>query len=136
VPDHDPQMLKGALGLLLLQLLSTREDYGYSVVVRLQELGFSDLAEGTVYPALSRLESQGLLEAHLVRSTSGPARKYYRPTAAGHLERERAGRMWHRLVTAVAGIVPAPDAAPAGPSPNDSPQPESPQPENPQPENR
>ena len=101
-------MLKGALGLLLLQLLSAQEDYGYSVVVRLQDLGFSELSEGTVYPALTRLESQGLLEAQMVRSSSGPARKYYRPTAAGHTERERAGRMWHRLVASVAQIVPPP----------------------------
>ena len=110
MPDHDPQMLKGALGLLLLQLLSAQEDYGYAIVLRLQEHGFHDLAEGTVYPALTRLESQGLLAARLVRSSSGPARKYYRPTAAGLTELDRAGRMWHRLVTAVARIVPPPDA--------------------------
>jgi len=108
VPEHDPQMLKGALGLLLLQLVSAQEDYGYSIVVRLQEHGFSELSEGTVYPALTRLESQGLLEARLVRSTSGPARKYYRPTAAGHTELERATRMWFHLVATVAEIVPPP----------------------------
>ena len=99
-------MLKGTLSLLLLQLVSAQEDYGYALVVRLQGHGFSDLSEGTVYPALSRLESQGLLEARLVRSASGPARKYYRPTAAGLAEMERAGRMWHRLVSTVAQIVP------------------------------
>jgi PadR family transcriptional regulator PadR len=101
-------MLKGALGLLLLQLLAQQEDYGYSIVVRLREHGFSELSEGTVYPALSRLESQGLLQAQLVRSTSGPARKYYRPTADGQAELVQAGRRWHRLVSAVAQIVPPP----------------------------
>jgi PadR family transcriptional regulator PadR len=115
VAEHDPQMLKGALGLLLLQLLSTQEDYGYSIVVRLQDHGFSELSEGTVYPALTRLESQGLLEGRLVRSSSGPARKYYRPTAAGRRELERAGRLWHRLVAAVAAIVPAPTGLPTVP---------------------
>jgi PadR family transcriptional regulator PadR len=99
-------MLKGVLGLLLLHLTCAREDYGYALVVRLHEHGFTELAEGTVYPALSRLEAQGLLEARLVRSTSGPARKYYRTTAAGRAEMARAGRMWHRLVEAVAEIVP------------------------------
>ena len=117
MPDHDPQMLKGALGLLLLQLLSDQEDYGYAVVVRLQENGFHDLAEGTVYPALARLESQGLLEARLVRSSSGPARKYYRPTPAGLTERDQAGQRWHRLVTAVAGIVPGPPTVDENPPP-------------------
>jgi PadR family transcriptional regulator PadR len=105
-------MLKGALGLLLLQLVSVQEDYGYSIVIRLRERGFEDLAEGTVYPALSRLEAQGLLEARLVRSASGPARKYYRPTAAGVAERDRAGRRWHHLVAAVAEIVPEPEFVP------------------------
>jgi PadR family transcriptional regulator, regulatory protein PadR len=115
-------MLKGALGLLLLRLLFEQEDYGYSIVVRLQEHGFTELSEGTVYPALSRLESQGLLEAHLVRSTSGPARKYYRPTDAGLAEMERSGRLWHRLVAAVARIVPPPQSHEAEPDRRHRPQ--------------
>lgn len=103
--SHDPQMLKGVLALLLLHMLAEREDYGYALVVRLQEQGFADLAEGTVYPALTRLESQGLLAARLVRSTSGPARKYYRPTDAGLAEMRRAGRAWQELTTAVGRVV-------------------------------
>lgn len=104
MPGHDPQMLKGVLSLLLLQLCSRREDYGYALVVRLQECGFPELAEGTVYPALSRLESNGLLAARLVRSSSGPARKYYSPTAAGTAELARAEQAWDALVSAVAAV--------------------------------
>jgi PadR family transcriptional regulator, regulatory protein PadR len=107
VTDHDPQMLKGVLGLLLLYLLSAQEDYGYSLVVRLQDQGFSGLSEGTVYPALTRLEASGLLEAQLVRSSSGPARKYYRPTDAGLAELQQSADKWHRLVATVARIVPS-----------------------------
>jgi PadR family transcriptional regulator PadR len=98
-------MLKGVLSLLLLQLVSEREDYGYSLVVQLQERGFSDLAEGSVYPALSRLESQGWLEARLVRSANGPARKYYRVTAAGRAEALRAREAWISLVAAVGTVL-------------------------------
>jgi PadR family transcriptional regulator PadR len=105
MPAHDPQMLKGVLSLLLLQLCTAAEDYGYSLVVRLQELGFSDLAEGTVYPALTRLESQGFLEARLVRSASGPARKYYRPTPAGQHELSRTRADWLALVETVGRAV-------------------------------
>jgi PadR family transcriptional regulator PadR len=105
MPPHDPQMLKGVLGLLLLHLLAVREDYGYALVVRLQEQGFAGLAEGTVYPALTRLESQGLLAARLVRSASGPARKYYRLTDAGLAEMTRAGQAWDELASAVARVV-------------------------------
>ena len=103
---HDPQMLKGVLSLLLLELCGQREDYGYALVVRLQELGFPELAEGTVYPALARLQSQGLLQARLVPSTSGPARKYYAPTAAGAAELVRARRAWDELVAAVSALRP------------------------------
>ena len=102
--DHDAQMLKGVLSLILLSLLRDDQDYGYAIVVRLREAGFADLAEGTVYPALSRLEAAGLLEASLVRSSTGPARKYYRATPQGRREGERATRAWNALVAGVATI--------------------------------
>jgi len=94
---HDTQVLKGVLSMLLLRVVDQAEDYGYSIVVRLQELGFDDLAEGTVYPALTRLESKGLLSSRLVPSTMGPARKYYRTTPNGVDELERALTAWHAL---------------------------------------
>ena len=103
--EYAPQMLKGVLSLLLLQLCAQQEDYGYSIVVRLAESGFDAIAEGSVYPALTRLESQGLLEARLVRSSSGPARKYYRPTEAGAAELQRALAAWWSLVSAVRSVV-------------------------------
>ncbi len=97
----DAQMLKGVLQLLLLRLLDEEEGYGYAIVTRLRHAGFEDLAEGTVYPALTRLESNGLLESFLVRSTSGPARKYYRATRAGHDELLLREASWRELVVAV-----------------------------------
>lgn len=104
-------MLKGVLSLLLLSLLGEGQDYGYAIVVRLHKAGFVGLAEGTVYPALTRLESAGLLEASLVRSTSGPARKYYRVTPQGAREHERALRDWAALVAGVAQITSEHDQA-------------------------
>ena len=103
---HDAQLLKGVLSLLLLHLVAEREDYGYAIVVRLQEQGFPDLGEGTVYPALTRLESQGLLGSRLVRSTSGPARKYYRLTTPGQHELVRALAAWLELTATVGRIIP------------------------------
>ncbi len=94
-------MLKGVLSLLLLHLIEQQDDYGYSLVVRLQEHGFDELAEGTVYPALTRLESQALIESRLVRSVAGPARKYYRLTSLGAAELARAGDVWNSLVASV-----------------------------------
>ena len=102
---HDPQMLKGVLPLLLLRLVSDAEDYGYSLVLRLQELGLADLNEGTVYPALSRLESRGLLGSRLVPSASGPARKYYEITPTGAEELGRGVAAWDSLTKTVGALL-------------------------------
>lgn len=101
---HDAQMLKGVLALLLLSLLATEDGYGYGIVTRLRGAGFDGLAEGTVYPALTRLETAGFLESYLSRSESGPARKYYRTTDHGRAELARRGRAWDDLVVSVARV--------------------------------
>ena len=93
---HDPQLLKGVLSLLLLHLLAERESYGYEVVQRLQAAGLTDVLEGTVYPALARLEREGRVSARLVASASGPARKYYRPTPAGYEALATGTATWAR----------------------------------------
>ncbi len=114
---HDPQMLKGVLGLLLLELLDRADGYGYGIVTRLQDVGFADLAEGTVYPALTRLEAAGQLDSYLLRSASGPARKYYRITGAGRAELTRLRRDWRSLVSRVAALHdPAGAASPDAPA--------------------
>ena len=101
-------MLKGVLTLLLLRVLGEQDGSGYAIVTRLREAGFHDLAEGTVYPALTRLEAAGHLGAYLVRSDAGPARKYYRITPAGLTELSSRERSWRELLTAV-GTVAGPD---------------------------
>lgn len=98
---HDPQLLKGVLSLLLLHVLAEQESYGYEVVQRLQALGLPDLAAGTVYPALSRLEREQSLASRLVPSEGGPARKYYRLTPEGHAALESGTTQWHVLAALV-----------------------------------
>ena len=102
--SHDPQLLKGLLSLVLLQLLAEQESYGYEVVSRLNAEGI-DVLEGTVYPALARLEREGRLASRLVASRSGPARKYYRPTPAGYAELERGARSWAALSKTVGAVL-------------------------------
>ena len=109
--SHDPQLLKGVLSLLLLHLLAESESYGYEVVQRLHQIGLSDVLEGTVYPALSRLEREGRLTARLVSSNNGPARKYYRPTAAGYAALVAGTANW----TSLAALVGAQLARPVRP---------------------
>jgi PadR family transcriptional regulator PadR len=99
--SHDPQLLKGVLSVLLLQLLAERESYGYEVVQRLHEIGLADILEGTVYPALARLEREGRVSARLVSSNAGPARKYYRPTPAGYEALATGTANWQSLADVV-----------------------------------
>ena len=94
--------------MVLLHLLAERESYGYEVAQRLQAAGFADVLEGTVYPALTRLEREGRLATRLVPSPSGPARKYYRLTDAGHEALTVAGAAWRRHVTGVEAVLARP----------------------------
>ncbi len=91
--------------MLVLLLLTERESYGYELVTRLQADGLADIATGTVYPVLTRLEREGLVTSHLVASSSGPARKYYRPTAAGAAHLADAVRGWSDLTTTVRAVL-------------------------------
>ena len=102
---HDPQLLKGVLSLLLLHLLAERESYGYEVVQRLHEVGLADVLEGTVYPALARLEREGRVNARLVSSNAGPARKYYRPTADGYEALTTGTASWMSLADTVGSVL-------------------------------
>jgi PadR family transcriptional regulator PadR len=104
VTEIDPQMLKGLLALLLLALIGEREDYGYSLVERLREGGLDAAAEGTVYPALARLERAGLLTTRLVPSDRGPARKYYALSGAGQSELTSRLDSWRDLAHVVSSI--------------------------------
>jgi PadR family transcriptional regulator PadR len=102
---RDPQLLKGIVSLLLLQLLAERESYGYEVVQRLHATGLTDVLEGTVYPALSRLEREGRVSARLVSSHAGPARKYYRPTPAGYDALASGVASWSSLAAVVTSVL-------------------------------
>lgn len=110
-PTRDPQLLKGVLTLLLLKLLAERESYGYEVVQRLHEIGLPDVLEGTVYPALARLERDAWLTSRLVASASGPARKYYRPTAAGQQALVAGTASWADLADVVGTVLGRPTPA-------------------------
>lgn len=94
-------MLKGVLGLVLLRLLAAEESYGYELVRRLADAGLEHVREGTVYPALARLEREGHVLTRLVSSQSGPARKYYRPSDSGYALLADLEGSWDDLVAAV-----------------------------------
>ena len=95
------------LSLVLLAVLADREMYGYELVAELRRRsdGVFDLAEGTVYPALRRLERQGLLQARWVDVADGPRRRYYTPTQAGERVLADGRADWQRFVTATDTIL-------------------------------
>lgn len=85
------EMLKGVLEGIVLAILSTRSAYGYEITAWLREQGFSDIAEGTVYALLVRVEQRGLVDVEKVPSEKGPPRKVYSLNAAG---REYLNEFW------------------------------------------
>ncbi len=113
-PQHDPQFLRGVLSMMLLRLLAERESYGYELVVRVHDAGLAGVVEGTVYPALARLEREGKISSRLVPSQCGPARKYYRPTPAGYQALDAAESAWHGLRAVVTSLLarPSPSVRP------------------------
>jgi PadR family transcriptional regulator PadR len=91
------EMLKGTLEGILLAILSVRPAYGYEITARLREQGFSDIAEGTVYAVLVRVEQKGLVDVEKIPSEKGPPRKVYSLNAQGHEDLEEFWRTWSFL---------------------------------------
>jgi PadR family transcriptional regulator len=77
------QVRKGLLELSILNALAGRERYGYELVKALVNIPGLGMTEGTLYPLMSRLRTQGLVSTRLEESTEGPARKYYALTREG-----------------------------------------------------
>ena len=76
-------MLKGTLEGIVLAILASRPAYGYEITAWLREQGFADIAEGTVYALLVRVEQRGLVDVQKVPSEKGPPRKVYSLNARG-----------------------------------------------------
>jgi PadR family transcriptional regulator, regulatory protein PadR len=75
------QLKRGVLELCVLALLSRGDAYAYEIASRLAEA--IDMGEGTIYPLMRRMQTDGLVDTYLVESPAGPPRKYYKLTAAG-----------------------------------------------------
>jgi PadR family transcriptional regulator PadR len=91
------EMLKGTLEGIVLAILSGRPAYGYEITAWLREQGFSDIAEGTVYALLIRVEQRGLVDVEKVPSEKGPPRKVYSLNASGREYLDQFWRTWSFL---------------------------------------
>ncbi len=88
------QWLKGVLDLCVLGCLRTGEVYGYELARMLAEAGLGAIKGGTLYPVLSRLETEGFVTVFWRASGQGPNRKYYTISEAGRELVDQAGKEW------------------------------------------
>ena len=94
-------MLKGMLEGCVLEIISRGGTYGYEITRKLNELGFSDLVEGTVYAILARLEAMRYVQKQREDSHEGPPRKLYFITADGRVALARFWDKWEFVATRV-----------------------------------
>ena len=106
MPPSKSDLLQGTLDLLILQVVSLGPLHGYAIAQRLQQMSKDVLQvqQGSLYPALHRLEARGWLKAEWKASETGRDAKFYNLTRGGRrqLESERAN--WNRLASAI-GLV-------------------------------
>jgi DNA-binding PadR family transcriptional regulator len=95
------EMLKGVLEGCVLEIISRNETYGYEITRRLNDLGFTDVVEGTVYTILIRLEKSRLVETTKKPSDIGPPRKFFALNDAGREELRKFWRRWEFVASKI-----------------------------------
>lgn len=102
-------LLPGTLDLLVLKAVSLGEVHGYGVLLRLEQIsgGALQVQQGALYPALYRLEHQGVIESEWGKSANNRRAKYYRLTSAGRRRLGEEAASWNRLASAVSIILAA-----------------------------
>jgi len=91
--------------MCLMSIIDEEASYGYEMVKKLRDRGLDLASEGSIYPLLSRLQKQGMIESYLVQSSEGPARKYYRTSNRGRTSLAQWRSDWSRFRDAVDGVI-------------------------------
>jgi PadR family transcriptional regulator, regulatory protein PadR len=102
-PDRQIDLIQGTLDMLILKAVSLGPLHGYGVLLRIQQISGEELViqQGSLYPALYRLEHQGAIASEWGESENNRKAKYYRLTAAGRERLESETDKWNRM----AGII-------------------------------
>ena len=102
-------LLPGTLDVLILKSVSLGPLHGYAVLARIEQItqGALLVEQGALYPALYRLEHQGLLDTEWGTSDNNRRAKYYSLTAAGRKRLREETESWHRLATAMSSALKA-----------------------------
>ena len=104
----DPlDLMQGTLDMLILKAVSLGPLHGYGVLLRIQQISGEQLAiqQGSLYPALFRLEHQGLIASEWGESENKRKAKFYRLTAAGRKQLRTETTKWNRMAELIAGIL-------------------------------
>lgn len=101
---EDTQLMKGILEGCVLGLIAKGETYGYEILAELEQYGFGELGEGTLYPVLTRLHKNGYIQCRKAKSPMGPVRKYYSITGAGK-ERFKTFQKNYKKITTTADMI-------------------------------
>jgi transcriptional regulator len=106
MPPTTSDLLQGTLDLLILQTLSLEPMHGWGVAQRIQQISNDALqiGQGSLYPALYRLEYKGWIKSEWGNSENNRRAKFYRLTAAGRKQLEHELKTWDRLSSAI-GLV-------------------------------
>lgn len=93
------EVLKGSIDLMILALLSQKDSYGYQLTkdIQLKSQSIFEISEGTLYPALKRLELKSLIQSYWVTTAQSTRRKYYHLTELGQAELIQSHQDWQTL---------------------------------------
>ena len=102
-------LVQGTLEMLILKAISLERNHGYGILVRIEQLSKEHLQirQGSLYPALYRLESRGLIRAEWGESENGRRAKFYELSPAGKRQLRLETEQWNRLSSGVAGVMDA-----------------------------
>ena len=106
-----PDLPQGTLDLLILRVLALQPLHGYAIARRIQQLSRDvlEVQQGSLYPALHRLENRGVLAAEWKDSDTGREAKFYRLTARGRATLAAETAHWRQLVEAVGLVLGGPE---------------------------
>jgi PadR family transcriptional regulator, regulatory protein PadR len=101
------ELLQGTLDMLILKAVSLGPLHGYGVLLRIQQISADELViqQGSLYPALYRLEHQGAISSEWGESENNRRAKYYRLTAAGRKRLEQETDKWTRMAGIIGSIL-------------------------------
>ena len=106
-PDPQLELLQGTLDMLILKAVSLGPLHGYGVLLRIQQISGENLLiqQGSLYPALYRLEHQGAIASEWGESDNNRRAKYYRLTALGRSRLGEEAAKWKRMSGVINGIL-------------------------------